>query len=531
MQFPGFDTDIKFEAVPGMTVLHKDYSVDSKLRNICAIVDASSQFSFGVHNNSLANIGRALHERVFRVSRNGQLVEPPRPLPGVFERCIDFRSRWLRHVGNCPRFSRQDVVDCYKSGKKKLYQNALKSLQTDPVTEFDARTTAFVKADKLNLSRKPDPAPRLIQPRSVRYNIELGTYLRLNEKRMLKAIDLVFGSPTIMKGLNVSQVGRAIVQKWERFTDPVAIGLDASRFDQHCSRQALQYEHSFYKSVFKGEKLLADLLRWQEVNKGVARCNEGEIQYEVEGCRMSGDINTSLGNCIIMCGLIHTYMNEHDLDCEVVNNGDDNVLILEREHLHKVANLGPWFLEFGYTLTLEDVVDEIEKIEFCQSQPIWTPFGYRMVRQPKNAVAKDCYTMLSMQYEKDFRTMLGAVGICGKIINDGIPVQSAQHECFYRNGNKKVEVGSDIFYSHVEYGNNERVRGLTYHGDPIHASTRVSYYKAFGIDPDTQVKLEKQWDEMDLSYGIGPLVVKCSDSPISTYCKIPAILVDPDTSD
>jgi hypothetical protein len=52
-------------------------------------------------------------------------------------------------------------------------------------------------------------------------------------------------------------------------------------------------------------KELAELLKWQLQNKGFARTIDGLIKYSVEGCRMSGDMNTALGNCTIMCALVY----------------------------------------------------------------------------------------------------------------------------------------------------------------------------------------------------------------------------------
>lgn len=112
----------------------------------------------------------------------------------------------------------------------------------------DSDISAFVKAEKINLTEKPDPAPRIIQPRDPRYNVEVGCYLKHTEKIMMKAIDQLFNPDsdiqTVFKGLTADQSGRMMRRKWLKFRDPVALGLDASRFDQHVSRQALEWEHA-----------------------------------------------------------------------------------------------------------------------------------------------------------------------------------------------------------------------------------------------------------------------------------------------
>lgn len=70
------------------------------------------------------------------------------------------------------------------------------------------------------------------------------------------------------------------------------------------SVQALKWEHSIYNAMFRSDEL-AELLGWQLTNKGFARTTDGLIKYEVKGCRMSGDMNTALGNCMIMCALVY----------------------------------------------------------------------------------------------------------------------------------------------------------------------------------------------------------------------------------
>jgi hypothetical protein len=74
------------------------------------------------------------------------------------------------------------------------------------------------------------------------------------------------------------------------------VGLDASRFDQHVSHAALKWEHSVYNSWFK-DKEFARAISMQLINEGTGYTDEGKIKVEVEGCRMSGDMNTSAGNC------------------------------------------------------------------------------------------------------------------------------------------------------------------------------------------------------------------------------------------
>lgn len=310
------------------------------------LVAYGSNVKFLIHNNSFTNLRRALMERVFNVERDGVLQAPPQPLPGVFSRLSGQADYLVERVGQRGPVTRQQFVDSRPVFKRRTYQAALDSLLVSPITRRDGHVDgAFVKCEKIN-SKKGDPAPRIIQPRTPRYNVEVGKYLAHVEHDFYAALDDMWGGKTVMKGLNADGVGNAIAEAWGQFSSPVAIGLDASRFDQHVSADALQFEHSIYNRVFSSVEL-ARLLRWQVNNRGVGRADDGVIHYRKRGSRMSGDMNTALGNVILMVCMVHLYCTELGIHARLINNGDDCVLIVERRHLHLLDNLHAWFLNFG----------------------------------------------------------------------------------------------------------------------------------------------------------------------------------------
>lgn len=180
------------------------------------------------------------------VEREGVLIPTPKPTPGVYSRVSRFRSELLRRVGHTSRLNYQEFLAFYRGRKLDRYSRAVESLALTPVREKDAWLTTFVKAEKLNLTAKPDPAPRVIQPREPRYNVEVGRYLRHSEEMVFKGIDKVYGGKTVFKGLNADQAGMEFESLWNSFSKPVGIGMDASRFDQHVSREALEFEHEMW---------------------------------------------------------------------------------------------------------------------------------------------------------------------------------------------------------------------------------------------------------------------------------------------
>lgn len=447
----------------------------------------SSAYEYIVHNHTLSNVVRGLNERVFCVVKDGKLVRPPRPVPGIFERKLGYaRDTLVRLLPRVPKVSTTDFVDMYHGRRRVLYASAAESLLVKRVSKKDAELSTFVKAEKINVTLKSDPAPRIIQPRDPRYNVEVGRYLRPLEKPLMHAIDDLFGEPTAMKGYTVEQLGTIMHDKATRFKDPVFIGLDASRFDQHCSVEALQWEHSVYNSHFRDKKL-RELLSWQIHNKGTAHTPDGMVRYAVNGCRMSGDMNTSMGNYLLMSCMVHAYLKEHGLlgDASLANCGDDCVLYLERRHLKRVIKTLPnWFLEMGYTMKVESPVYELEEVEFCQMHPVYTSYGWTMCRNVKTVLNKDMGCVSKITNDTEMWRWLGAQHNGGSRVFRGIPILNQLFLQFpdVESRNIRSEFAGDYKFN---TWSKDKTAEIT-------DDCRFSFWKAFKLTGDDQLLIEEQ---------------------------------------
>lgn len=462
----------------------------SAARSVRYLAGFGTGAHYGVHTATLKNLARGIVERVFYVQRGESLTRAPQPLPGVFTRLKQVRNSLLKAVRPTPIVDREDYPGLYAGRKRGIYERALASLTVRAVQAKDAWVNTFVKAEKVNLSKKGDPAPRVIQPRSPRYNLEVGRYLKLFERELCHGFERVFGYPVIVKGMNAHEVGGQLAANWHAFTRPVAVGLDASRFDQHVSRDALKWEHSVYNAVFRSPEL-ARLLRWQLDNRGIARTDGHRVDYSISGCRMSGDINTGMGNCLIMSSIVIAYCQQAGIPFRLANNGDDCVVFCESRDLHRLDAIDRWFLDFGFTLTREEPVYVLEQVEFCQAHPVLCSTGWRMVRDPRTAMSKDCVSLLGWDTPEAFSQWATAIGTCGLSLTRGVPVWEAWYARLCRLGE-----------GHSTLGAEERVwdSGLGYmaRGVPVgvvDAAARVSFWRAFGILPDLQVALEAEYSE------------------------------------
>jgi len=505
MRMPGLDTktEVKMSAsVKGVLSVIPN-GLTARERTFIAVRNLGPTHNLGVFNSNIACVERALMERYFMCKVGGEFLPALRVRPRTY-----VRNKWLQRIRDevvlecrgAPVVTVDRVVNSYTGSKRALYERAAISLSVVPFSARDARLTAFVKYEKQDLSK----APRIINPRSPRFNLVLGQRLKFLEKKIYMAINDAYGSVTtntVIKGLNVYDVGRVLRDKWERFRDPVALGLDATKFDMHTSVEALRYEWSYYYGIFPFDATLREIGPMQLSNAGTAYCADGKVKFRMQGTRCSGDVNTSLGNCIIMCSLIYARARELGVVVELANNGDDCVVIMERADLVRFQRkLEPWFARYGYRMTSEEPVDTFERIEFCQSRPVQTTSGWCMVRNIAACFTKDPMCLVPIQTVNVLRKWLAAVGDCGMAITRGVPVMHAWYSVFRRHGTQY----SQGFLSTIikNTGVLERMRAVSHGTNSITAHARASFYFAFGINPDEQIALEAWFQRTTISPSI-----------------------------
>lgn len=495
---------------PALTVKPRLGAV-AHVRKFFQIVGLSLPNNYLVHNSSLNNLARGVLTRVLLVKG----LPSPKPREGIYvERLRYFRNSLLKRFSSTTPISRQQFVEYYKGRRKTLYQKAADSLLHTSISRKDADIKAFVKAEFINSDDKPDPDPRVISPRDPRYNVEVGRYLRPIEHSVYRGIADIFGEPTVLKGYNAEQIGKIFKTKWDKYRDPVAIGLDASRFDQHVSVEALKWEHSIYDGIYHSKEL-RKLLSWQLHNKVVGHCRDGKLKYTTDGCRMSGDMNTAMGNCVIMCALVHAYLQSRGIRGSLANNGDDCTVIFERKFLPNFQRgLSEWFLEMGFNMKVEDPVYDLEGIEFCQTHPVFVAGSYTMVRNFPKALSKDCLSLKLMSSQRVCKAWMDAVGQGGLSLTGGIPV----YQDFYSS---YIRLSADISETKTARQNSKRrhrtpdveltngmawlSKGMARTYAKISPETRHSFYLAFGTTPEQQIAMERFYKDVSWSYKIRKL--------------------------
>lgn len=390
----------------------------------------------------------------------------------------------------------EEFSDSYNGSQYTRYKKAVDSLRLVPLTKRDCRVSTFVKCEKTNFAIKDDPAPRVIQPRDPRFNAAIGRFIKPLEKIIYKQLGKLYKHPCVAKGFDIFQTGDIIHSKWNMFKNPCAISLDASRFDQHCSVDALKWSHDIYR-LFCDDQEFSWLLNMMLYNKGHGTCKDGYVKYEVAGRRMSGDMDTALGNCLLMVAMTYSLCKKLDIEHEVIDNGDDITVILDAKNEQLFRDAVPeWYSKLGFKMKIEPTIFVLEQLEFCQMHPVFDGEEWRMVRNLV-ALSKD---LVCTTNQEQMPQWLQAIGEGGVSLTSGMPVYQEFYLWLQKFGNVKRNKTHKwkLFQSSGFFRLSRMVQRKPAAVTPL---ARESFCRAFGMPFNQQMALERMYQDLSL----GPL--------------------------
>lgn len=444
------------------------------------------------HDNTVGNLVQTIYERIKGRVVEGEWEPTLQPQAGAFLAASlrRFRDRLCRRLPRYAlRVSRDAFLDHYTGQKRRRYEAAVLSLGKKRLQRADAYPGVFLKAEKW----KEKKAGRAISARSPRYNVELGRYLLPLEKRVYQAIGEVFGAPTIMKGFTPEGRARVLADHWREFDAPVAVGQDFSKFDQHISRQALEYEHGVYLSMYGNDNELQRLLGWQLHNRCYADARDGKVKYTTDGGRMSGDMNTAMGNCIISAALLWAYADEKGIRIKAIVDGDDSVAIMETADLQRyLQGIEGWMQDKGFRLVTEEPVYQLCDVEFCQCKYVESE-PPTMVRNPVKAITQDHAWVLDRSITH--QEVLAATGLGGLSLYGNMPVLGAYYAMLARTTELSTKTLSKLNFQSSWLRDAAMAGGVRV--EPSEA-TRLAFYKSWNISPGEQRALEAEFDALSL---------------------------------
>jgi hypothetical protein len=324
--------------------------------------------------------------------------------------------------------------------------------------------------------------------------------------------------PVFCKSLNLKQRAALLKRKMERFNSPHIYTCDASSFDGSVRNFHLDGIHSLTSKVLGSDALADKMHSWRKKNQGRSF---GGIKFKIDERRMSGDSDTSFGNCLIMASAIDCVMARLGIKrYELLNDGDDCLIIVEGECLDSGMFNG-FMAECGFETAAELCGTEIETAEFCRSRPVECATGLKFVNNIQRKLATFCCSHKHYRTAKEgYRVML-ANALCSLSVAGDVPIMGAMAEAVRKATIRRVKQKCKKFERALFVVARENMGYRRKHKSRTHKELRVSiessarfvkptiesrnsFYLAFGITPQDQVRVEDYWmslKESDLSLG------------------------------
>lgn len=295
--------------------------------------------------------------------------------------------------------------------KRKQYEQALEQLQVEGQPR--SYVQPFTKIEKMSLIKKYK-APRMIQGRHKTHNIAYGKFVKPLEKSVTKynpSTSQFFG-----KGDYDTQARKikALAEKYRYYTE-----CDHSTFDAHVTKEQLEISHRFVRCCYeqRHRREIKCLQKKMINNKTMSRTGD---KYTVKATRMSGDVDTGFGNCLINYAILKSTLKDMKLDGEVIVNGDDSIIFTNEPIDIKLAE--QLFKQYNMETKVNESVTNIHKVEFCRTKLVINSEGMpTMMIDPDRLI--DIY---GMQYKiktpKKYHQYLKETAMCNAVINKNNPI-------------------------------------------------------------------------------------------------------------
>lgn len=258
----------------------------------------------------------------------------------------------------------------------------------------------------------------MIQARHQTFNIEYGRYIKKIEESLTKhpKYGVHFG-----KG-NYDQIAAKITKLAVKY--PYYTELDHKEFDAHVTPEMLSLTHLYYQNVYRcGEikKSIRQLAKQTINNK--CKTRDGD-RWFVRGTRMSGDVDTSLGNSLINYAIIKELISRLGLKGTVIVNGDDCIIFTNKPvDINQALQI---LLEFNMESKIpKPSTKNINTVEFCRTKLVIRDDGTpTMMIDPERIVRifGMTYSLVGDRYYMDY---IREVAYCNAIINAGNPLGRA----------------------------------------------------------------------------------------------------------
>jgi hypothetical protein len=490
-------------------------------------VGADAKVSF--FRNSIHNLSIAVQARVFqrKVGDEWFYIDESPHEPGICRLGTEFERRFDESVSSIAMMTVDEFLQHYHGRRRRVYENAHKSLLQDELTVSDANCKCFLKKEKDIISDKPDAVPRVITFPDPRYGMCFGRFIKAIEHDFFRCIDHVFGSRTVMKGLNYLTLGEEIERKWNRFEDVCSVDGDVSRLDSSISDEMQRFYHTFASKFFESDERdeFLTLCNMQLNVRVNGKSNDGSIKFASSGLG-SGQMNTAQMGVFIVCYILFQLKVEHSLDVEVVNCGDDFTVIGDRLDISIFIRVAKeYFKRYNMVLKLEELNEHIEGINFCQTNPVYIDGVLRMVRVPRTAIIKDATSIDLLAAPSQRAKFLHAISCSGIATHGGVPIFQEVYKFMARSAQEvrdqitskrslKKTYNTALYDHSMSYWG----KGLSCSYKPITDDSRYSFYLAFGYTPFEQESIEDYYRNLTIRDPFTTIDLRYKEYLVPDYC-------------
>jgi hypothetical protein len=371
----------------------------------------------------------------------------------------------------------------------------------------DSRVTGFTKLEPVPL--KDEDKPRLIHFRRPRFLAHMLSWYKPVEHGIYRCPYLINSRQkfVVSKGMDPLEKMDCIEGIMSRIGGVVYVcNGDGKAFEAHCEKGLLKKEHKLtirtlevagYRTATISKARM--MLKEQLVNKVTTRCSDGIVRYKIDGCRMSGDLNTGGGNTILTCLMIKTFVVKYRIPDEcwgAIIDGDDFCFFMASDYVDLVGReIYNHFFLCGHELkgyTPIRVGEDLEVIDFCQARPVKVAGKWRLIRNPIKVYSG--YTTVNLWYRdlESMKRFWATISHPEMIYARGVPILSSLFTMFHRlSGDcKPLEIVSRRYWLR-NLGRIEK----SIPESSISMDTRASFMKAFEeFDVGMQLSIEAELD-------------------------------------
>ncbi|UHM27702.1 MAG: RNA-dependent RNA polymerase [Fushun diaea subdola tombus-like virus 2] len=423
-------------------------------------------------------------EQELKTLTNRHLFDTPEPNVEsqawkTFRKTLRDLTKKIGYVELAPA---RQVVEHRVAMKRRRFGKGMELYFREGVKEKHSNITMMPKLEFYDVEKIPIKEDRGIQFRNPVYNAALARHLHNIEPAIYRALVNKDGTPIVAKGYSTIERAMIMHEMAKRFKKPMFVMADHSRFDAHVNPKLLLEEHRTYLRLRNYSGELKELLKWQESSTGFSH---GGIKYKVKGKRMSGDLNTALGNTLLNWAMLDSYCKDSDIDANIFLDGDDSIMCMEEQ---EIPSLSEYCAQFGME-TVVEITDDIRKAEFCQCRVIYTKRGPVMCRNPFKVL--ECMTKCPrrLMTEAEQNAVLSASALGELMQSPGLPMLAPACAALHRIANCAPAFQTvDAFYSFQK----RETRAVVEEVDDF---ARVDLEVAWGIPLGDQLAVEAYYTQ------------------------------------